>query len=445
MALRALACGRHGRAGRARGRAGDAPAARQEPGDGPVGRTPAAGRPAARAAQRRHHARRARARLARCQRRPRAARPLRAGAGRRGARARSTGMSTPSAEALAGAGIEPVVLRAKEGLALINGTDGILGMLSLAITDLEVLARLADVTAAMTRRGAARHRPRVRRRSAGAAAAGRAGRQRGQPAPPARRFGDRRQPSRRRPPGAGRLLAAVHAAGARRRARHHGPRPHDRRPRARRRDRQPDDPARRPGRVVRQLPRRTARLRAATSSPSPWRSCRRSASAAPTGCSTPPDRTACRRSCRPTQASTSGMMIAHYTQAAMATENQRLAVPASVDSLPTSAMQEDHVSMAGRRRASCAQRSPTCAGCWPSSWCARRVRSTCARRSQPAAGTGAAVGALRERRRRRRAGPVAVARARCRRGAAASARCWPPSSRRSDRSMSSETLTDGDS
>ena len=56
----------------------------------------------------------------------------------------------PAAEALAGAGLEPVVLRAKEGLALINGTDGILGMLVLAITDLEALARLADVTAAMT-------------------------------------------------------------------------------------------------------------------------------------------------------------------------------------------------------------------------------------------------------------------------------------------------------
>ena len=40
----------------------------------------------------------------------------------------------------------------------------------------------------------------------------------------------------------------------------------------------------------------------------------------------------------------SGLMIAHYTQAAMAMENQRLAVPASVQSLPTSAMQEDHVS-----------------------------------------------------------------------------------------------------
>jgi histidine ammonia-lyase len=42
----------------------------------------------------------------------------------------------------------------------------------------------------------------------------------------------------------------------------------------------------------------------------------------------------------------SGMMIAHYTAAAMCAENRRLAAPASVDSLPTSALQEDHVSMA---------------------------------------------------------------------------------------------------
>ncbi len=41
----------------------------------------------------------------------------------------------------------------------------------------------------------------------------------------------------------------------------------------------------------------------------------------------------------------SGYMIAHYTQAAMVAENRRLAAPASVDSIPTSAMQEDHVSM----------------------------------------------------------------------------------------------------
>jgi histidine ammonia-lyase len=41
----------------------------------------------------------------------------------------------------------------------------------------------------------------------------------------------------------------------------------------------------------------------------------------------------------------SGLMLSQYTQAAMVAENRRLAAPASVDSLPTSAMQEDHVSM----------------------------------------------------------------------------------------------------
>jgi histidine ammonia-lyase len=48
----------------------------------------------------------------------------------------------------------------------------------------------------------------------------------------------------------------------------------------------------------------------------------------------------------------SGLMIAQYTQAAMVSENKRLANPASVDSIPSSAMQEDHVSMgwhAGRK------------------------------------------------------------------------------------------------
>jgi histidine ammonia-lyase len=39
-------------------------------------------------------------------------------------------------------------------------------------------------------------------------------------------------------------------------------------------------------------------------------------------------------------------MIAHVTAAALASENKSLAHPASVDSLPTSANQEDHVSMA---------------------------------------------------------------------------------------------------
>lgn len=41
----------------------------------------------------------------------------------------------------------------------------------------------------------------------------------------------------------------------------------------------------------------------------------------------------------------SGMMIAQYTQAGLVSDMKRLAVPASVDSIPSSAMQEDHVSM----------------------------------------------------------------------------------------------------
>jgi histidine ammonia-lyase len=93
----------------------------------------------------------------------------------------------------------------------------------------------------------------------------------------------------------------------------------------------------------------------------------------------------------------SGMMLAGYTQAAMVAENRRLAAPASVDSLPTSAMQEDHVSMG-----------------WGA---ARKLRTVvfnltrivavelcCAARGldlraplEPAAGTAAAVAVLRSR------------------------------------------------
>jgi histidine ammonia-lyase len=56
----------------------------------------------------------------------------------------------PAAEALAAAGIPPVTLAEKEGLALINGTDGMLGMLVLACEDLTRLVRHADLAAAMS-------------------------------------------------------------------------------------------------------------------------------------------------------------------------------------------------------------------------------------------------------------------------------------------------------
>src|SRR3954454_24815896 len=93
----------------------------------------------------------------------------------------------------------------------------------------------------------------------------------------------------------------------------------------------------------------------------------------------------------------SGLMLAQYTQAALVAENRRLAGPASVGSLPTSAMQEDHVSMG-----------------WSA---ARKLRTAlvnlgrilaielmCAARGldlraplEPGRGSGAAVAAVRER------------------------------------------------
>ena len=63
------------------------------------------------------------------------------------------GIERSSAELLAEAGIEPVELREKEGLALINGTDGMLGMLILALRDLDTLMDQADVIAAMSVEG----------------------------------------------------------------------------------------------------------------------------------------------------------------------------------------------------------------------------------------------------------------------------------------------------
>jgi histidine ammonia-lyase len=62
----------------------------------------------------------------------------------------ATGELMPAAPALEAAGLSPLELAAKEGLALINGTDGMLGMLVLALTDLSLLMRTADIAAAMS-------------------------------------------------------------------------------------------------------------------------------------------------------------------------------------------------------------------------------------------------------------------------------------------------------
>ena len=62
----------------------------------------------------------------------------------------AAGERRPTAEALAEAGIQPVTFAEKEGLALINGTDGMLGQLILAAHDLARLLLTADIAAAMS-------------------------------------------------------------------------------------------------------------------------------------------------------------------------------------------------------------------------------------------------------------------------------------------------------
>jgi histidine ammonia-lyase len=65
----------------------------------------------------------------------------------------ANGVEMPTMQALNAAGIKPIELEAKEGLALINGTDGMLGMLIMACADLEQLCAVADITTAMSIEG----------------------------------------------------------------------------------------------------------------------------------------------------------------------------------------------------------------------------------------------------------------------------------------------------
>jgi histidine ammonia-lyase/phenylalanine ammonia-lyase len=60
------------------------------------------------------------------------------------------GEVVPSARALAEAGIAPVVLRAKEGLAVLNGTAYMTGLLALVVQDAKRLSLLADACTALT-------------------------------------------------------------------------------------------------------------------------------------------------------------------------------------------------------------------------------------------------------------------------------------------------------
>jgi histidine ammonia-lyase len=60
------------------------------------------------------------------------------------------GTRAPAAQVLKAAKVKPLKLETKEGLALINGTDGMLGMLALACADAELCFKVADITAAMS-------------------------------------------------------------------------------------------------------------------------------------------------------------------------------------------------------------------------------------------------------------------------------------------------------
>ena len=300
-----LARRRHGPAGRARGRAGDDAAARADAGDGPLGRAPGGGRDdrsrCSTPASRRSSRSTARSAPAAISRRWRTAR------WRCSARARSADAAArcPRPRRSPPPGIAPLELAAKEGLALINGTDGMLGHAG---------ARARTTCGRCC--GSPTSPPRCRSRRCSAPTA--------RSPPTCARCG----PSPARRASAANLRALLAGSAIVASHRHGDPRVQDayslrcapqvhgaardtldHAERGRRRgaalgDRQPDGAARRPGRVVRQLPRRTGRATPATSSPSRPPTSARSPSAAPTGCSTRPARTGCRRSWPPTPAST---------------------------------------------------------------------------------------------------------------------------------------------
>src|SRR4029077_6357174 len=68
----------------------------------------------------------------------------------RASRALRSLSSIPGAEALARAGLRPITLGPKEGLALINGTQPSTAVLALALAAAEQVARAADIAAALS-------------------------------------------------------------------------------------------------------------------------------------------------------------------------------------------------------------------------------------------------------------------------------------------------------
>ena len=308
----------------------------------------------------------------------------------------ATGRRMPAEEALGAAGIEPLELTVKEGLALINGTDGMLGMLVLACADLGGLLRVADVAAAMsveallgTDRAFAEDLIALRPQP-GQVASARNLRflLAGSEIVASHRYGDPRVQD------AYSLRCAPQVIGA--------------------------------GRDALEFASGVAsvELRSAIDNPMVLRDGRVESCGnfhgAPVGmacdylavAAAEVGAIAERRTDRILDAARShglppflaanpgvdsGMMLAGYTQAALVAENRRMAAPASVDSLPTSAMQEDHVSMgwgAARKLRVCVANLTRIL----------TVELSCAARGldlraplSPAPGTAAAVSLLRSR------------------------------------------------
>jgi histidine ammonia-lyase len=306
----------------------------------------------------------------------------------------ATGERAPAAEALEAASIEPLTLTAKEGLALINGTDGILGMLLLALHDLAGLLKAADITAAMSTEALLGTD---------------------------RAFADdlvtmRPQPGQAR--SAANMAKVLAASPIVASHRHDDPRVQD--AYSLRCAPQVNGAARDTWTHVEGVA--AAELRSAIDNPVVLPDGRVESCGNFHGA---PVAMACdflaiaaaevgaiaeRRTDRMLDPArsyglppfltedagvNSGMMLAQYTQAAMVAENRRLAVPASTDSLPTSAMQEDHVSMgwgaARKLRTAAANLTRILA-----------VELTCAARAldlraplEPGAGTAAARDAVR--------------------------------------------------
>jgi histidine ammonia-lyase len=299
-----------------------------------------------------------------------------------------------AAEALRAAGIEPLTLTAKEGLALVNGTDGMLAMLVLALEDLRLLLKSADIAAAMsveallgTDRAFAAELIELRpQRGQAASASNLRALLAGSEIVASHREGDPRVQDAYSLRCAPQVLGAArdtvdhaHAvAGAELGSAIDNPMI------------LPDGRAESCGNFhgapLSFVSDFLAIAAAEVGAISERRTDRLLDPARSHGL--PPF-------LAPDAGVNSGLMLAQYTQAAMVAENRRLAAPASVGSLPTSAMQEDHVSMGwgAARRLRAVVRNLARIIAVESAVAARGLELRAPLR--PAAGTAAAVAALR--------------------------------------------------